>query len=69
MMKCHRCGNPHDLAMFHRKPKGRLKAPFSNVVKEMLRINRRQICLCNDCFDKAVNDPTVHFVPLKRRLI
>ena len=50
---CYICGNPQYSMMFHRKRKGLLHLPYTNIIKEMLRINRRQVCLCVHCFDKA----------------
>lgn len=69
LIKCYRCGTPNNLAMYHRKVKSRMKVPYPNVEKEMLRINRRQLCLCRDCFKKAIHEPTVLFTPLKRKLV
>ena len=51
--KCYICGNPQQHIMFHRKKISLLHMPYSNIVKEMIRINRRQICLCRECFIKV----------------
>ena len=51
--KCYICGNPHQLNMFHRPKKSRIKSPCTPIVQEMIRIHRRQICLCDNCFEKA----------------
>ena len=50
---CYICGIPHHNMMFHRKRKSLLTLPYSNIIKEMIRINRRQVCLCVHCFDKV----------------
>lgn len=50
---CYICGNPHQHIMFHRKKISLLHMPYSNIIKEMIRINRRQICLCQECFTKV----------------
>ena len=52
-MGCYICRNPQEAHMYHRKKKSRLKQPYNNITIEMLRINRRQVCLCPDCFDKV----------------
>ncbi|MEJ8737278.1 group II intron reverse transcriptase/maturase [Erysipelotrichaceae bacterium HCN-30851] len=51
--KCYICGNLQQHVMFHRKKISLLHIPYSNIVKEMVRINRRQICLCTECFTKV----------------
>lgn len=48
---CYICGNPQHHYMFHRKKKSKLKPPYTLIIKEMIRINRRQLCLCKDCFN------------------
>ena len=53
---CYVCKSLLDRKMFHRKKKSLLKAPFSHMVKEMLRINRRQVCLCGTCFTQVSNN-------------
>lgn len=53
---CYICGTPHFHAMFHRKKISLIKSPYTHIVKEMVRINRRQICLCKECFNKADNN-------------
>lgn len=53
---CYICGNPHHHNMFHRKKISRIKSPYTPVIQEMIRINRRQICLCDVCFKKASNN-------------
>lgn len=50
---CYICGNPQHHVMFHRKKISLLRMPYSNIIKEMIRINRRQICLCRECFIKV----------------
>lgn len=50
--KCHVCGNPLNHKMFHRKRKKLLKSPYTHIEHYMLEINRRQICVCSECFDK-----------------
>ncbi len=47
---CYICGNPQHHVRFHRKKISLLRMPYSNIIKEMIRINRRQICLCRECF-------------------
>lgn len=51
--KCYICGNPHQTKMFHRRKKSLINQPYPHIVKEMLRINRRQICLCPTCFQQV----------------
>lgn len=53
---CHICGNPQEHMMYHRKKKSLLKKPYPHIVKEMLRVNRRQVCLCEACFQKVGNN-------------
>lgn len=51
---CYICGNPHHhVSMFHRKPKKKLVKPYSPIITVMLAINRRQIPLCDHCFDRV----------------
>lgn len=51
--KCYVCGEPQESKMFHRRRKSLLQLPYPHIVKEMLRINRRQICLCPTCFKQV----------------
>jgi group II intron reverse transcriptase/maturase len=53
---CYICGGTHQRKMFHRRRKKLIKPPILHIVKEMLRINRRQICLCSACFELASNN-------------
>lgn len=53
---CYICGNPHNHYMFHRKKISSIKPPYTPIIKEMIRINRRQLCLCQDCFCKVSNN-------------
>ncbi|MEG1733211.1 MAG: reverse transcriptase domain-containing protein [Longicatena sp.] len=50
--KCSICGNPQNQKMFHRKRKKLLKSPYTHIEHYMVSINRRQICVCSECFDK-----------------
>lgn len=50
---CYICGNPQNHNIYHRKKKSRILPPYTPIIQEMIRINRRQICLCDDCFHKA----------------
>ena len=52
---CYVCESSQDRKMFHRKKKGLLKKPYSLIELVMLRINRRQICLCATCFTQVSN--------------
>jgi group II intron reverse transcriptase/maturase len=52
---CYICESSHNRKMFHRKRKSLLKTPYSLIELVMLRINRRQICLCGTCFTKVSN--------------
>lgn len=54
--KCYICGNPQKHVMYHRKKISLLQMPYSPIIKEMIRINRRQICLCEECFQKVTNN-------------
>lgn len=53
---CYICDSSLDLKMFHRKKKSLLKSHVLHIVKEMLRINRRQLCLCSTCFVQVSNN-------------
>ena len=53
---CYICDGTHQRKMFHRRRKKFIKPPILHIVKEMLRINRRQICLCSACFELAGNN-------------
>lgn len=53
---CYICDESHNRKMFHRKRKALLKTPHLHIIKEMLRINRRQICLCETCFTQVTNN-------------
>jgi hypothetical protein len=53
---CYLCGNPQLCKMYHRKKKSRLSLPYSNIEKELIRINRRQMCLCDTPFQKVENN-------------
>jgi len=53
---CYICDSSHQRKMFHRKRKKFIKPPVPHIVSEMLRINRRQICLCSACFELANNN-------------
>lgn len=66
---CYICGTPHHHAMFHRKKVSLLKEPYPHIIKEMIRINRRQICLCTKCFDKVSNNLLEYNQITKRKLI
>jgi retron-type reverse transcriptase len=51
---CYICGNPHHhVSMYHRKTKKKLAKPYSPIITVMLAINRRQIPLCDHCFDNV----------------
>jgi len=54
--KCYICDSSHQRKMFHRRRKKFIKPPYPHIITEMLRINRRQLCLCSSCFDKANNN-------------
>jgi len=66
---CYICGIPHHNKMFHRKRKGLLTLPYSNIIKEMIRINRRQVCLCVHCFDKVEHNQLEYNQITRRKLI
>jgi len=52
---CYICESSHNRKMFHRKRRSLLKTPYSLIELVMLRINRRQICLCGSCFTQVSN--------------
>ena len=52
---CYICESSQDRKMFHRKRKSLLKMPYSLIELVMVRINRRQICLCGTCFKQVSN--------------
>jgi group II intron reverse transcriptase/maturase len=54
--KCYVCDESQNRKMFHRRRKGLIKTPYPHIIKEMLRINRRQICLCGACFTQVTNN-------------
>lgn len=45
--------HPHNTVMFHRRRISNLKLPFTPIVADMIRINRRQIPVYRHCFDLA----------------
>lgn len=51
--RCFICGNPQTIHMYHRKTIKKLKQPYTPLVARMIQINRRQIPLCEECFQKA----------------
>jgi hypothetical protein len=53
---CYICDDTVNRKMYHRKKKSSLKTPHLHIIKEMLRINRRQICLCGSCFMQVTNN-------------
>ena len=53
---CYICDSSHQRKMFHRRRKKFIKPPIPFIVREMLRINRRQVCLCSICFELANNN-------------
>jgi len=53
---CYICDGSHKRKMFHRRRKKFIMSPTPHIIKEMLRINRRQICLCSVCFELANNN-------------
>lgn len=68
--KCHLCGNPLNHKMFHRKRKKLLKSPYTHIEHYMVYINRRQICVCSDCFDKlSSNQLEYNQINQNRKLI
>lgn len=50
---CYICGNPHQHHMYHRLKISKIKPPYTPIIKEMIRMNRRQLCLCKVCFCKV----------------
>ena len=66
---CYICGNPQHHVMFHRKKISLLRMPYSHIIKEMIRINRRQICLCRECFIKVSQNLLEYNQMTKRKLI
>lgn len=65
---CYICGNPHQHIMFHGKNISLLHMPYSNIIKDMIRINRRQICLCQECFTKVSQNLLEYNQITKRKL-
>ena len=53
---CYICDESHNSMMFHRQRVSLLKHPYSHIVKEMVRISRRQVCLCPTCFTQVTNN-------------
>jgi len=53
---CYICDSSHQRKMFHRRRKKFIKPPYPHIITEMLRINRRQLCLCSSCFERANNN-------------
>ena len=53
---CYICDSSHQRKMFHRRRKKLIKRPYPHIISEILRINRRQLCLCSSCFEKANNN-------------
>ena len=53
---CYICDGSHQRKMFHRRRKKFIRPPVPHIITEMLRINRRQICLCSGCFELADNN-------------
>ena len=53
---CYICDGSHLRKMFHRRRKKFIKPPIPFIIREMLRINRRQICLCYGCFELLNNN-------------
>lgn len=66
---CYICGNPHQNKMFHRRKISLIPTPYPHIIKEMIRINRRQICLCSDCFSKVSYNVLEYNQITKRKLI
>ena len=65
---CYICGNPQQHVMFHKKRISSLHMPYSHIIKEMIRINRRQICLCRECFIKVSQNFLEYNQITKRKL-
>jgi group II intron reverse transcriptase/maturase len=53
---CYICESSRQRKMFHRRRKKFIKPPIPFIIREMIRINRRQICLCGDCFGLVSNN-------------
>ena len=53
---CYICDESQNSKMFHRQKVSLIKKPYSHIVKEMVRINRRQVCLCPTCFAQVSNN-------------
>ena len=53
---CYLCDSSQNRKMFHRRKKSLIKQPIPLIVIVMLRINRRQICLCDTCFSQVTNN-------------
>ena len=53
---CYICDDSHNSKMFHRQKVSLINKPYSHIVKEMVRINRRQVCLCPTCFTQVSNN-------------
>ena len=53
---CYICDESQNSKMFHRQKVSLLKTPYLHIVKEMVRINRRQVCLCPTCFMQVTNN-------------
>ena len=53
---CYICDSSHLRKMFHRKKKSLLNKPWSLIETVMVKINRRQLCLCSTCFSQVSNN-------------
>jgi group II intron reverse transcriptase/maturase len=53
---CYVCDSSQNRRMFHRRKKSLIKQPIPLIVTVMLKINRRQICLCDQCFSQVTNN-------------
>ena len=53
---CYVCDSSQNRKMFHRRKKSLIKQPIPLIVTVMLKINRRQICLCDSCFSQVTNN-------------
>ena len=53
---CYICDSSHHRKMFHRKKKSLLNKPWSLIETVMVKINRRQLCLCSTCFSQVSNN-------------
>ncbi|MGL5513525.1 MAG: reverse transcriptase domain-containing protein [Sporomusa sp.] len=47
---CALCGSTDDIRMFHRKSVNLIPRPAKPIIEHMIRINRRQIPLCKQCY-------------------